>query len=244
MTAIRYLFLAALALSLLVGLGTHSLSFTDDVLHRSAVANTGVVADTNDHADHHDHQFEDPEEWAERWNDPERDEWQEPGAVVSAMDMSPGDTVADLGAGTGYFVPFLAEAVGPEGNVIAVDIEPSMLAFIDDLAREQELENVETLEADPEDSNLPESSVDRILTVNTWHHIPDRTDYAAHLLERLNEGGSVWVVDFREDSPMGPPPEHRLPPEEVMAELEAGGFQAELHELGLDRQYVVVGHRE
>ena len=195
------------------------------------------------HAGHHDHRFEDPEQYAERWNDPARDEWQQPEAIIEAMEIEEGMTVADLGAGTGYFVPFLAQAVGDEGRVLAADIEESMLQYIDDMAEEQGLENVETVKAEFTHSGLPEGEVDRIVTVNTWHHIADRGEYSEHLYQTLSDDGSVWVVDFHEDSPMGPPPEHRLPPEVVIAELEEGGFEAELHELRLERQYIVVGHR-
>lgn len=195
----------------------------------------------DDHGDHHDHSFEDPEEWAERWNDPERDEWQRPEAVVEAMEIEEGMTVADLGAGTGYFVPHLAEAVGEEGEVVAIDIEESMLEFIDDKVDEQGLDNVRTLLAEPDDTGLQPDSVDRILTVNTWHHIPDREEYSAHLAERLVDGGSVFNIDFHEDSPTGPPVEHRLDPEVVIAEMEAGGLDAEVVDVDLPRQYVVVG---
>ena len=205
------------------------------------------VEDDHDHhgdhddGDHHDHSFDDPEDYAESWNDPARDEWQEPSAVVEAMEIEEGMTVADIGAGTGYFVPHLSEAVGDEGTVLAVDIEEGMLDFIDGLAADEGLDNVETVLARGDDSGLDEESVDRVLTVNTWHHIPNRGDYSRHLTERLTDGGSVWVVDFDEDSPIGPPEDHRLDPEIVIDELEEGGFDAELHDLELQRQYLVVG---
>lgn len=206
-------------------------------------------ADEHDHdhdhdhgdSDHHHHSFDDPEEYAERWNDPERDEWQQPEEVIEAMGVEEGMTVADLGAGTGYFVPFLSEAVGDDGTVIAVDIEESMLEFIEAMADEKGLENVETVLAEADHSGLEESSVDRILTVNTWHHIPNREDYAAHLAETLTDGGSVWNVDFHEDSPVGPPEDHRLDPQVVIDEMEAGGLDAYEHKLRLERQYIVVG---
>ena len=194
-----------------------------------------------DDADHHDHRFEDPEDYAEHWNDPERDEWQQPEAIIDAMDIEEGMTVADIGAGTGYFIPFLSDAVGDEGTVLAVDIEQSMLDYIEELADEQGLDNVETVLAEGAESGLDEASVDRILTVNTWHHIPERQEYSAHLLERLTDSGQVWVVDFHEDSPMGPPEDHRLTPQTIIDELEAGDLDAELHELELERQFVVVG---
>ncbi len=200
--------------------------------------------DHDDEAGHHAHRFDDPEKYAERWNDPARDEWQQPDVIIEAMGIEEGMTVADIGAGTGYFIPFLSEAVGDEGTVIAVDIEASMLAFIEEMADEKGLDNVETVLPDDGGSGLDEGSVDRILTVNTWHHIPDRKNYSAHLRERLTDGGSVWNVDYHEDSPIGPPEDHRLSSQVVIDELEAGGLSAELHEVRLERQYIVVGTME
>lgn len=200
-------------------------------------------AHDHDHgdADHHDHSFDDPEKYAERWNDPARDEWQQPEALIEAMGVEEGMTVADIGAGTGYMIPFLAEAVGDEGTVIAVDVEESMLQFIEEMADEKGLDNVETVLPEDGTSGLDEASVDRIITINTWHHIPNREDYSAHLTERLADGGMVWVVDFHEDSPIGPPEHHRLAEERVHSELEAGGFDTRGCMLELERQYIVVG---
>jgi SAM-dependent methyltransferase len=194
-----------------------------------------------DQADHQQKRFVDPEKRAEEWNDPARDEWQKPEAIIEAMDIEQGMTVADVGAGTGYFLPFLSEAVGEEGRVVAADIEEAMLEYIENLAAEKGLENIETVKSEKTDSNLEEASVDRILIVNTWHHIPDRGEYARHLRERLTEGGEVWIVDFQRDSPDGPPKKHRLEPSEIVDELEQGGLEAEVHPLELDRQYIVVG---
>lgn len=193
------------------------------------------------HGGHHDKRFTDPEKLADDWNDPARDRWQRPEAVVDAMGLDSGMTVADVGVGTGYFVPHLAEAVGSEGRVFAVDIERSMLDYVENLAAERGLEQVETVMAQKTNTNLDADSVDRILIVNTWHHIPNREAYSRHLRERLTEGGSVWIVDYTRDSPRGPPTQHRLDPEEVVGELEAGGLDAEHHSLELPRQYVVVG---
>ncbi|RAL24766.1 hypothetical protein DL240_00725 [Lujinxingia litoralis] len=190
---------------------------------------------------HHNHRFESPEDYVERWNSPERDSWQRPTAVVEAMSITTGMSVADIGAGTGYFIPHLSAQVGPEGHVFAVDTEEAMLGYIQEQARTRGWDNIKTIQATPNASGLEEAQVDRILTVNTWHHIPEREAYAAHLKSRLRPGGSLWIVDISADSPMGPPPEHRLSPEQIIAELEAGGFQAELYDLKLERQFIIVG---
>jgi ubiquinone/menaquinone biosynthesis C-methylase UbiE len=191
--------------------------------------------------DHYEHRFDNPERFADDWNDPARDDWQKPGVVINAMSLAEGMTVADLGTGTGYFVPHLSRAVGKDGRVLAVDIELAMLRYVEKTAEKGGLENVDTVLATPTDTHLGRSAVDRVLTVNTWHHIPSREAYAEHLAERLQEGGSVWVIDFHKDAPMGPPKRHRLEPQAVVRELEAGGLDAEILDLGLPHQYVVVG---
>ncbi|TVR04712.1 MAG: class I SAM-dependent methyltransferase [Deltaproteobacteria bacterium] len=200
----------------------------------------------NEHHEHHhhghmQHRFADVESYAARWNDPARDAWQRPADIVAAMAIEPGMIVADLGVGTGYFVPHLAEAVGEEGAVLAVDIEQGMLDFVEALADEAELRQVRTVLAAMDDPRLEPGSVDRILTVNTWHHIAERAAYGVHLREALRSGGALWVVDFHEGSTHGPPAHHRIPAEVVVAELEAAGFEAEVISLELERQYVVVG---
>lgn len=196
------------------------------------------------HGDHYQHRFDNPERFADDWNDPERDAWQKPSVILEAMGVEPGMTVADLGTGTGYFIPHLARAVGAEGQVLAVDIESAMLGYVQELAEKRSLTVVDTVLAAPNDTHLDPSSVDRILTVNTWHHIPERGAYADHLARRLKEGGTVWVVDFENDAPMGPPRKHRLSPEAIVRELEAGGLDAEVRGLGLPHQFVVVGRCE
>lgn len=195
-------------------------------------------------ADHYEHDFETPERYAESWNDPERDGWQKPDAVIEAMGIEEGMTVVDLGTGTGYFLPHLSEAVGEKGQVLAVDIEPAMLEYVAEVTKKQTLPNIDTVLARPGNTRLEKSSVDKILTVNTWHHIPDRGAYANHLAGRLKKEGSVWVIDFTEAAPMGPPKRHRLDPQVVADELEEGGFDTEIPDLGLPHQYVVVGRPE
>lgn len=194
-----------------------------------------------DSTDHYHHSFDNPEQYADDWNDPTRDDWQQPTRLIEAMGVKDGMTVADLGAGTGYFIPYLSRAVGEDGQVLAVDIEPAMLDYIVERTRKHELGNVDTVLARPEHTRLDEASVDRILTVNTWHHIPNRGTYAQHLARRLKDGGSVWVVDFEREAPMGPPRRHRLTPESIMQDLEAGGFEAQVQDLGLPHQFVIVG---
>lgn len=190
-----------------------------------------------------DHDFADAEEWSARFDSPERKAWQKPDEVVRLMAVESGMTVADLGAGTGYFLSYLSAAVGADGRVLALDPEPDMIRFMVERAQRESLANVEPLRIPFDDPQLEPASVDRVLIVNTWHHIAKRADYAGKLLAALKPGGEVYVVDFDRDSPSGPPVQERLEPEQVIAELEGGGLEAALVEETLPRQYVVVGRR-
>lgn len=198
------------------------------------------------HEEHHDrvHEFEDAAAWAERFNDPERDAWQKPAQVIELMGIQPGMTVADIGTGTGYFLPHLAGAVGETGTVLALDVSDEMIAWVrTEMLPDIPGDNVQARVVAPDDPALPDASVDRILIVNTWHHIADRPGYAAGLLHDLKPGGSVTIVDFTKEAEDGPPVEARLEPDKVVRELESGGLSAEIVVEELPRQYVVVGRK-
>ena len=187
------------------------------------------------------HRFEDAEQWAKKFDDPGRDTWQRPADVIALMDVPPGTTVVDLGAGTGYFLRYLSRAVGITGVVLALDVEPDMVRYLSERAERESLHNVRAMLVPVDDPRLPEGGVDRILVVNTWHHIADRSAYAEKLARSLKPGGTVFVVDFTLQSKKGPPRHHRLAPEEVAAELQAAELEAQVLQEPLPEQYVVVG---
>lgn len=187
------------------------------------------------------HRFEDAEKWAPLFDDPARDAWQRPADVVAALRIEAGMTVADLGAGTGYFEPHLARAVGPSGAVLALDIEPDMVRYLRERAAREKLANVRPALVPLDDPALAPGSVDRILIVDTWHHIADRAAYARKLRAALRPGGAVAIVDFTLDSERGPPKHHRTPPDTVIAELSAAGLSGEVIEEPLPDQYIVIG---
>jgi predicted methyltransferase len=187
------------------------------------------------------HGFSDVARFVAIFDDPERDAWQRPAEVIALLELGPGMTVADVGAGTGYFEPHLAAAVGPRGQVLALDVEPNMVSHMRERFRDAGLANVEARRVAPGDPGLAPASVDRVLIVDTWHHVEDREHYAAKLREAVRPGGVVLVVDFTAESPHGPPARMRLPPEQVGAELSAGGFEVEVLDESLPWQYVVRG---
>lgn len=116
------------------------------------------------HADHLEKHFE-AEESARRFDDPARDAWQMPDQVIAALNLKQGQSVADIGAGTGYFTVRLAKS-NASPKVYAVDIEPSLVKYLRKRAAKEGLANVVVVQASPEDPHLPEP-VDLVLVVNT-----------------------------------------------------------------------------
>ena len=188
----------------------------------TAMVFCGTVCWGQSHADHMQHRFDNPEQWAKSFDDPARDAWQMPDKVITALHLKSGQSVADIGAGTGYFTVRLAQS-DASLNVFAVDIEPSMVAYVRDRAAKEGLKNVVAVQASADAANLPEP-VDVVLIVDTYHHIGDREAYFRKLGKSLKPGGRVAIIDFRPDSPDGPPKEFRFPPEKVKAELAKAGY--------------------
>jgi cyclopropane fatty-acyl-phospholipid synthase-like methyltransferase len=188
------------------------------------------------------HRFEDAEAWAKVFDDPARDAWQQPERVVAALELAPSMTVADIGAGTGYFTVRLARAV-PAGRVIANDVEPDMVRYLKERAAREGLANIEAVQGLPDDPKLPAGAVDRVLVVDVWHHLGDRVAYAKQLAAALRAGGRIAVVDFKLDAKLGPPKQHRLAPDAIVADLRAAGLSAEVLPIALPEQYIVMAQR-
>jgi len=194
----------------------------------------------NKHEGGHKHHIKrSPEEWAKRLDHPGRDKWQKPAEVIDAMAIAPGQVVADIGAGTGYFLKYLSRAVGAEGRVYALDVEDDLVQHMADRAKKERLPNVAARKCPFDSSGLPPASVDRILIVNTWHHIRGRVDYTRKLMPVLREGGVLFVVDFNKTSTVGPPTSEKLESRQIVAELERGGMQVELMKESLPEQYII-----
>jgi cyclopropane fatty-acyl-phospholipid synthase-like methyltransferase len=186
----------------------------------------------------HRHSFGDAEKWAHVFDDPERDAWQKPHAVIEALALKPDAVLADLGAGTGYFAARLANML-PKATVYAVDVEPEMVKYLNERAKREGLANLKPVAARPDDARLP-AKVDLIVLVDVYHHIDNRERYFRKLAASLKPGGRLAVIDFRLDSPEGPPKEARIPPEKVKAELSAAGYAPVAEHGFLPRQYFLV----
>ena len=188
--------------------------------------------------DHMDRHFDNAEQLAKEFDDPARDAWQMPSRVIDALALKTGQSIADIGAGTGYFSSRLAGSSALP-TVYAVDIEPSMVAYLKARAAKEGLKNLIAVQAGADGPNLP-APVDTILIVDTYHHIPNRVAYFTKLKSALKPGGALAIVDFRKDSPSGPPVEFRFTPEQISGELARAGYSlAQQHEF-LPRQLFLV----
>jgi predicted methyltransferase len=186
----------------------------------------------------HRHSFGDAEKWAHVFDDPERDAWQKPHQVIQALSLRPDAVIADIGAGTGYFAVRFANMV-PAGKVYAVDVEPDMVRYLAERAKKEKRANLVALKGAAGDPRLPEKA-DLVVLVDAYHHIGQRERYFRALAGSLKPGGRIAVIDFRMDSPSGPPKSARIAPERVKAELAAAGYAlAEEHGF-LPRQYFLV----
>jgi SAM-dependent methyltransferase len=203
------------------------------------VGGPSMAADNpHQHSGGYHHSFSQADVWAKEFDDPSRDAWQKPDQVLDALTLDPHSLVADIGAGTGYFSVRLANRV-PEGKVFAIDVEPDMLHYLSERAHREHLNNVFPVVANQESPNIPEP-VDVILVVDTYHHIDDRPAYFSRLKKSLRPQGRLAIVDFKPDSPEGPPPEHRISAEKVTEELKAAGYSLVAAHSILPRQFFLL----
>lgn len=159
---------------------------------------------------HMDKRFTDPEALAKSFDNPQRAAWQMPDRVIADLGLKPGQRVADIGAGTGYFAVRLARSAA-KPSVFAVDIEDTMLAYLAKRAGEEGLTSVKTVLAATDDPKLPEP-MDVVLVVNTYHHIGNRVPYFQKVHKAMRKGGTLAIVDWKKGAPMGPADEYRFTP--------------------------------
>jgi ubiquinone/menaquinone biosynthesis C-methylase UbiE len=173
--------------------------------------------------------------------DPSREAWQQTDKVVETLGLKPGERVADLGSGPGYFTLRIARAVGSTGKVYAVDVSREMLDHLAKQAKSQHLNNIQPVLAEPRDPKLPPASVDVIFICDTLHHISERVTYFPLLMRALKPGGRLVNIDFHKRTlPVGPPVEMKIPKAEMVREAEAAGFHLVQRYAFLEYQYFVV----
>jgi ubiquinone/menaquinone biosynthesis C-methylase UbiE len=177
---------------------------------------------------------------AHKLEDPDRQKWLPAEDVLAALDLRAGMCVADIGAGTGYFTLPAARAVGPQGRVFAVDLQPEMLAKVrEKLAG---LSHVELVEGTAHKTNLAGASCDRVLVANTWHELDDHPAALDEMKRLLREEGRLAILDWRTDvdRPPGPPLEHRWALERTVQTLERSGWSIESFSHIGDYSYIIL----
>ena len=177
--------------------------------------------------------------------DPARDERQKPRELIKAMGLEPGMSVADVGTGVGYMLPFLSRRVGPAGHVIAEDIFDDFLAAAKQRAQNLNLENVTFVKGTETDPKLPEAGMDIVLALDVYHHFdyPDKMLAAIH--RALKPGGKLVVVEYYKRSTAmanGRALSHiRLDMADVIKEIEGNHFHLLLEREHIpDSQYMLV----
>jgi ubiquinone/menaquinone biosynthesis C-methylase UbiE len=174
--------------------------------------------------DMHDKRF--PASEAHRLDDPARMVWLPPAEVLGALSLRPGDTIADLGAGTGYFSLPLAKAVGTEGKVYAVDAQAEMLAHLRQKLQQGSVSNVELIHAEAESTALPDACCSLVFLANVWHEFADCSAVLDESRRILKHRGRIAIIDWRPDVAREnePPLDHRLDASNAVNELLAAGF--------------------
>ena len=172
--------------------------------------------------------------------------WQKPEVVIDLLGNLEGKTVADIGAGTGFF----AFRMAPKAKkVIAIDIDPRFISYLDSLKAfelPEEVQNkIETRLALPNDPKLGPAEADVVIIVNTFMYIKDQVAYLENLKRSISDGGILLIIDFKKKlTPLGPPSQIRVPLFEVEEKLIRAGYRyVSTNDTALDYQYIVTARK-
>jgi ubiquinone/menaquinone biosynthesis C-methylase UbiE len=174
----------------------------------------------------------------------DRDSTEQPEKVLDALQIPPGATVADVGAGVGYFTWRLAQRVGPKGKVIAVDVQQRMLDLMAENLKRRNISNVEMVLGGVRDPRLPEGAVDLVLLVDVYHEFSEPEAMTTHIHRALKPNGRLVLVEYRKEDPTIPIlPLHKMSVEEVRSEIEPIGFQFREALEFLPTQHILIFNR-
>jgi ubiquinone/menaquinone biosynthesis C-methylase UbiE len=175
---------------------------------------------------------------------PERDGWQKPDAIVAALNLKPGETVADIGAGSGYLISRLSHAVGAHGTVYAQEIQKEFLPALE--RRAQSLGNVRVILGTAEDPGLPENSVDCFVLLTVYHEVQKPVEFLRTLHRFARPGARLAIIDFdagRRGSPPAPIG-HEVPETDVLAEARAANWELMARHESISSQFYLVFRRK
>ncbi len=174
--------------------------------------------------------------WLER---PSREMLERPGQLVAALGLAPNAVVADIGAGTGYVAVRLAAAV-PQGRVLAVDVQPEMVAMLQERSASQGIANLEPIQGEAADPHLPPATVDLALMVDAYHEFEFPREMMAALRRAVKPGGQVVLAEYRGESPWvlikGL---HKMRVSQVQRELAGAGFRWLKTDDSLPQQHLI-----
>src|SRR5581483_11909987 len=177
-------------------------------------------------------------DWLER---AERDGLEQPDQVLDTIGIPPGSTVADIGAGTGYYSLRLAKRVGPHGRVLATDIQPEMLSLLQANMKKAGLTNIETILTTPTDAKLPVGQLDLALLVDVYHELANPEETMTQVRQAVKTDGRLVLIEYRGEDPTVPiKPEHKLVLARVRAEIEPMGFRLQRVFDFLPRQHLII----
>ena len=176
------------------------------------------------------------------WLDRSEREMEElPETALDKIGMKPGMTVADVGAGSGYFTVRLAKRVGASGKVFAVEIQPEMMRILRRRIANEKLSNVDPILGGESDPKLAPKSVDLILMVDVYHEFSQPQKMLRRMNEALKNDGRIVLLEYRKEDPHIPiRSEHKMSVEEARMELEAEGFKLEKVLKDLPRQHILI----
>ena len=174
-------------------------------------------------------------------DDPKRDAYQKPHEVLTALAIKPGEVIADIGAGSGYFTFRLAHHVGDKGRAYAVDIRADMIRHLNRRIRELKAMNVTAILADTDDPLLADASIDRFFFSDSWHHIENQSEYLSLIKKMLKPSGEIIMIDFhKKELPVGPPMQMKIAREDLIRQMESNGFRLTKEHTFLPYQYFLV----
>lgn len=185
-------------------------------------------------------------QWVERFEREGREVFEQREKIVQSASIKPGSAVADVGAGTGLFTTLLANAVGPQGTVYAVDIVPEFLKHIQNRIEKAQIKNVRTVLCTERSVELPPNSVDLVFLSDVYHHFEYPQSSLASIHKALRKNGQIFMVEFKRVPGVSSEwilNHVRAGQEEVTKEIEAAGFE-KVEELNLLKENYVVRFRK
>ena len=179
--------------------------------------------------------------WLER---PTREQEERTDLLLAALELQPGETVADIGAGTGYFTFPMAGMVGEGGRVLAVDIQPEMLALIKQRMETDNQQNIEPILATETDPRLPSGAVDLVLLVDAYHEFSWPREMGEAMAKALKPGGTLVLVEYRGEDPSVPIKRlHKMTQKQARKEMQAVGLEWESTGDFLPQQHFMIFRR-